>query len=48
MEEEKEKNQTSTYHPSFLRSYYHVKESANHRRHRDINADFENSRNRNH
>ena len=37
-------NQASTYHPSFLRSYYHVKESA----HDDINADHENSRNRNH
>ena len=33
-----------TYHPSFLRSYYHVKASA----HDDINADHENSRNRNH
>ena len=37
-------NQASTYHPSFLRSYYHVNESA----HDDINADHENSRNRNH
>jgi ketosteroid isomerase-like protein len=32
-----------TYHPSFLRSYYHVKESA----HDDINAGHQNSRNRN-
>jgi hypothetical protein len=33
-----------TYHPSFLRSYYHVTECA----HDDINADHENPRNRNH
>jgi hypothetical protein len=39
-----DQNQALTYHPSFLRSYYHVKESA----HDDINADHENSRNRNH
>ena len=37
-------NQASTFHRSFLRSYYHVKQSA----HDDINADHENSRNRNH